>query len=39
MATFRYTVNQVESSLEFYTIHLGFELVEQMGTASATSSP
>jgi catechol 2,3-dioxygenase-like lactoylglutathione lyase family enzyme len=35
MATFRYIVNEVDTSIEFYTKHLGFELVEQMGTAFA----
>lgn len=35
MATVRYLVNEVESSIEFYTRHLGFELVEQMGSAFA----
>ncbi len=35
MATFRYMVNEVGSSIEFYTKHLGFELVEQMGPAFA----
>jgi len=35
MATFRYLVNEVEPSIEFYTKHLGFILSEQMGTAFA----
>ncbi len=35
MATIRYLVNEVEPSIEFYTRHLGFELVEQMGPAFA----
>lgn len=35
MATFRYLVNEVNVSIEFYTKHLGFKLVEQMGTAFA----
>jgi catechol 2,3-dioxygenase-like lactoylglutathione lyase family enzyme len=35
MATFRYLVNQVKPSIEFYTKHLGFELIEQMGPAFA----
>src|SRR5687767_2595714 len=35
MATFRYMVNEVSTSIEFYTKHLGFELVEQMGPAFA----
>ena len=35
MATIRYLVQDVKTSIEFYTKHLGFELVEQMGTAFA----
>ncbi len=35
MATFRYLVNDVETSIRFYTIHLGFDLIEQMGSAFA----
>jgi catechol 2,3-dioxygenase-like lactoylglutathione lyase family enzyme len=35
MATLRYMVNDVGPSIEFYTKHLGFELVEQMGPAFA----
>ena len=35
MATVRYLVNEVDLSIEFYTTHLGFELVEQMGPAFA----
>ena len=35
MLTFRYLVNEVDTSIAFYTKHLGFELVEQMGTAFA----
>lgn len=35
MATFRYLVNDVESSIHFYTTHLGFKLMEQMGPAFA----
>jgi len=35
MATIRYLVNEVKPSIEFYTRHLGFELVEQMGSAFA----
>lgn len=35
MAAFRYMVHDVESSIEFYTQHLGFELVEKMGAAFA----
>src|SRR5258706_12237691 len=38
MATFRYMINDVESSIEFYTKHLGFELTEQMGPAFAIIS-
>ncbi|MCE9646032.1 MAG: VOC family protein [Chloroflexi bacterium] len=35
MATVRYMVKDVETSIEFYTGHLGFELVERMGSAFA----
>ena len=35
MATIRYMVNDVEVSIEFYTKHLGFTLVEKMGPAFA----
>jgi len=35
MATFRYLVNEVDPSIEFYTKYLGFRLIEQMGTAFA----
>jgi catechol 2,3-dioxygenase-like lactoylglutathione lyase family enzyme len=35
MATFRYMVDEVESSIEFYTKHFGFEVVEQMGPVFA----
>ena len=35
MATFRYLVKDVEASIEFYTKHLGFEVVEKMGPAFA----
>lgn len=35
MATFRYLVNDVEGAIHFYTTHLGFELIEQMGPAFA----
>lgn len=35
MATIRYMVNDVEASIEFYTKHLGFSLVEKMGPAFA----
>ena len=35
MATIRYLVKEVNTSIEFYTKHLGFELVDQMGPAFA----
>jgi len=35
MAAFRYLVNDVPASIEFYTSHLGFKLVEQYGPAMA----
>ena len=35
MATIRYLVNEVDPSIEFYTRHLGFRLVERMGPAFA----
>jgi len=35
MATIRYLVKDVDSSIAFYTKHLGFELIQQMGTAFA----
>jgi catechol 2,3-dioxygenase-like lactoylglutathione lyase family enzyme len=35
MTTLRYLVNEVDQSIEFYTKHLGFELVQQMGPAFA----
>ncbi len=35
MATVRYMVNELPVSIEFYTKHLGFELVEHMGAAFA----
>jgi catechol 2,3-dioxygenase-like lactoylglutathione lyase family enzyme len=35
MATIRYLVYDVNDSIEFYTKHIGFELVEQMGPAFA----
>ena len=38
MATIRYLVNEVDASIDFYTKHLGFELIEQMGTAFAIVS-
>ena len=38
MATVRYLVNEVDISIEFYTRHLGFELVQQMGPAFALVS-
>lgn len=33
MATIRYMVNDVEASIQFYTTHLGFSLLEKMGPA------
>ena len=38
MATIRYMVNEVNTSIEFYTKHLGFELTQQMGPAFAIVS-
>ena len=38
MAAIRYLVHDVESSIEFYKQHLGFELTEKMGTAFAIVS-
>ena len=35
MATFRYLVNEVDTSIAFYTKFLDFKLIEQMGTAFA----
>ena len=35
MATFRCLVDEVGNSIHFYTKHLGFELIEQMGPAFA----
>ena len=35
MATMRYLVREIESSIEFYTKYLGFQLVDQMGPAFA----
>lgn len=35
MATIRYMVKDVSSSIEFYTKLLGFELIQQMGPAFA----
>ena len=35
MATLRYFVNEIDTSIEFYTRQLGFELIEQMGPAFA----
>jgi len=35
MATIRYLVTDVKTSIAFYIKHLGFELVEQMGPAFA----
>jgi catechol 2,3-dioxygenase-like lactoylglutathione lyase family enzyme len=31
MATVRYLVSNVDTALEFYTQHLGFELIQRMG--------
>ena len=36
MATVRYLVNDVEASIAFYTNHLGFHVVQQMGPAFAS---
>jgi catechol 2,3-dioxygenase-like lactoylglutathione lyase family enzyme len=38
MAAFRYLVNDVPASIEFYTSHLGFNVVEQYGPAMAILS-
>jgi len=38
MAIIRYLVNDVDTSIEFYRKHLGFELSEKMGTAFAIVS-
>jgi len=38
MAAFRYLVNDVPASVEFYTSHLGFKLIEQYGPAMAILS-
>jgi len=38
MATIRYLVRDLESSIEFYTKQLGFELTEQMGLVFAIVS-
>ena len=38
MATFRYLVNDLETSIEFYTKHFGFKLTQQMGPAFAIVS-
>ena len=35
MAIIRYLVKDLESSIEFYTKHLGFEVIEKMGSAFA----
>ena len=35
MATLRYMVHDVETSIEFYSKHLGFSLIEKMGPAFA----
>lgn len=38
MAIVRYMVNDLETSIDFYTTHLGFQLVEKMGPAFAIVS-
>jgi predicted enzyme related to lactoylglutathione lyase len=38
MASIRYLVNNVDESIQFYTQHLGFELLEQYGPAMAIAS-
>ncbi|MEP6896353.1 MAG: VOC family protein, partial [Chloroflexota bacterium] len=38
MAIIRYLVNDIESSIAFYTKHLGFELTQQIGPAFAIVS-
>jgi predicted enzyme related to lactoylglutathione lyase len=38
MATIRYLVNEVDTSIEFYTKQLGFKLTQQMGPAFAIVS-
>ena len=38
MASMRYLVNNVETSIQFYTESLGFELKQQFGTAMAIIS-
>ena len=35
MATIRYLVHDLDASIQFYTSHLGFHLVEKMGSAFA----
>ena len=35
MASIRYLVKDVQTSVDFYTKHLGFELVQQFGPAMA----
>jgi catechol 2,3-dioxygenase-like lactoylglutathione lyase family enzyme len=35
MSTIRYLVNDVQSSINFYTLHLGFQLNQHMGPAFA----
>ena len=35
MATLRYLVNHVDTSIQFYTRHLAVELIDQMGPAFA----
>ena len=38
MATVRYMVHDVEAAFAFYTGHLGFQVVQHMGTAFASVS-
>jgi len=38
MATIRYLVNDIKTSIEFYTKHFGFKLTQQMGPAFAIVS-
>lgn len=38
MASIRYLVNDVQTSIDFYTKHLGFELEQQFGPAMAIVS-
>jgi catechol 2,3-dioxygenase-like lactoylglutathione lyase family enzyme len=38
MATIRYIVDDIDKAIDFYTTHLGFKLVQQMGPAFALIS-